>query len=353
MPKEWMTPRERWMAVLERKKPDRIPMDYWGTPEITQALQEYLNCESYPALMKRLHIDYVVGVGPYYAGPPVPQGYDVYGCKGQSVDYGTGTYWETIEYPLAKYKTVEEIDSNYTWPNPDWWDYSDIADQLVGHEEYPVVGGGSEPFLTYKNLRGQEQAMIDLVENPEVVHYCLKKLFDLAYLYTLRILERIPGKVTYCYVAEDLGGQHNLMFSPNHIREYLFPGMKRMIELAHQAGIYVFHHDDGNISKILPELIDLGIDILNPVQWRADGMEREKLKQLYGTSLIFHGAMDNQFTLPFGREEVVRQEVRDNLKILGEGGGYILAPCHNIQPNTPVENILAMYKTGFEEGFSL
>ena len=124
-----------------------------------------------------------------------------------------------------------------------------------------------------------------------------------------------------------------------------------MIELAHQAGAYVFHHDDGNITRILPELVDLGIDILNPIQWRADGMERETLKRQYGGRLVFHGAMDNQYTLPFGSVEDVCQEVRENLQILGEGGGYILAPCHNIQPNTPLENILTMYQTGYEEGF--
>ena len=193
--------------------------------------------------------------------------------------------------------------------------------------------------------------MIDLADNPEIVHYCLEKLFDLAYQNTLRILEAVPGKVTYCYVAEDLGGQHNLLFSPVHIREFLFPGMRRMIDLTHQAGAYVFHHDDGAISQILPGLVELGIDILNPIQWRADGMDRAMLKQQYGSRLVFHGGMDNQYTLPFGSVEEVRQEVRDNLSILGAGGGYILAPCHNIQPITPVENILAMYETGYEEGF--
>ena len=351
MSKELMTPRDRWQAILERKRPDRVPMDYWGTPEITQALQKHLGCETRHEMLKILHVDFVIGVGPSYVGPDLPSGVDIFGCRGRAVNYGTGEYWETVEHPLAKYQTVGEIEENYSWPSPDWWEYNGIPDQLIGFEEYPIAGGGSEPFLTYKNLRGQEQAMIDLATNPEMVHYCLEKLFDLAYRNTLRILEAIPGKVTYCYVAEDLGGQRNLMFSPAHIREFLFPGMKRMIELAHQAGAYVFHHDDGNITRILPELVDLGIDILNPIQWRADGMERETLKRQYGGRLVFHGAMDNQYTLPFGTVEDVCQEVRENLQILGEGGGYILAPCHNIQPNTPLENILTMYQTGYEEGF--
>jgi uroporphyrinogen decarboxylase len=99
-------------------------------------------------------------------------------------------------------------------------------------------------------------------------------------------------------------------------------------------------------------MIEMGIDILNPIQWRCRGMEREGLKRDFGKSVVFHGGMDNQHTLAFGSLEEVRREVRDNIRILGEGGGYILAPCHNIQAVSPPENIVAMYKTGYEEGWN-
>jgi len=186
---------------------------------------------------------------------------------------------------------------------------------------------------------------MDLVLNPEIVDYCLGKLFELAYQDTLRIFEAIPGKVDLTYVAEDMGGQDNLMFSKAHIRRFLLPGMKRMIDLAHQAGAFVFHHNDGNCRPILPDMVELGIDALNPIQWRSKGMDRAALKQDFGDRIIFHGAVDNQYTLPFGSVAEVRQEVLDNLAILGVGGGYILAPCHNIQPVSPPENIVAMYDT--------
>jgi uroporphyrinogen decarboxylase len=97
-------------------------------------------------------------------------------------------------------------------------------------------------------------------------------------------------------------------------------------------------------------MIELGIDLLNPIQWRCPGMEREGLKKDFGGRIVLHGGVDNQHTLPFGTIKEVRREVLDNLRILGEGGGYILAPCHNIQANTPPENVVAMYETGFEEG---
>ncbi|HDN67340.1 MAG: uroporphyrinogen-III decarboxylase-like protein [Candidatus Latescibacterota bacterium] len=352
MVKETMTPRERWLAVLKRQKPDRVPMDYWATREATEKLMKYLGCEDERALFERLHIDRVVTVGPKYVGPSLPKDTDVFGCRHKEMDYGTGVYSECIYHPLAQYKTLDEIKRNYRWPNPDWWDYSEIHKQVIGNEQYPIRGGGSEPFLTYKKLRGQEQAFMDLILHPEIVHYCLDKLFHLCYENTLRIYEQIPGQVMITYVAEDFGSQEGLMYSPQQIREFFIPRMKRMIDLAHQAGAYVFHHSDGAIREILPDMIEAGIDVLNPIQWRCKGMEREGLKRDFGDQVIFHGGVDNQYTLAFGSVEEVRQEVKDNLRILGEGGGYILAPCHNIQAVSPPENIVAMYETGYEYGLN-
>jgi len=347
-----MTPRERWLAVLRREKPDRIPMDYWATEEATEKLMKHLGCSSEGELYQRLHIDKVMSVEPKYVGPPIPEDADVYGVRYHNVSYNGGVYRECVFHPLAKYETVEEIEANYTWPSVDWYDYTVIPDQLRAIEEYPIRGGGSEPFLTYCQLRGLEQAYMDLIINPDIVHYCLDKLFDFCYENTLRIYEQIPGKVLLTYVAEDMGSQESLLFSPSQIHEFLLPRMKRMIDLAHQAGAYVFHHSDGAIRPIIPDMIDAGIDILNPIQWRCKGMDRAELKRDFGDKVIFHGGMDNQQTLVFGTPADVRQEGEDNLRILGAGGGYILAPCHNIQAVSPVENIVAMYEAGYELGWA-
>ena len=351
MPKETLTSRERWLAVLKREKPDRIPMDYWATGEATARLLQHLGV-SFDEMLERLHIDLPLGVGGAYQGPPVPEEQDVFGVHYRYVDYGTGAYRETTgEPPLARFESVEEIEREYTWPDPDWWDYSHLPKAVEGQEHRPILGGGSEPFLFYKLLRGEEQAFVDLIDNPEIVHYCLDKLFELAYQNTLRIFETIPGKVMITYIAEDLGGQSSLMYSPNQIREFFLPRMQRMMELTHQHGSHVFHHSDGSIRDILPDMIRTGIDVLNPIQWRCPGMEREELKRDFGDKVIFHGAVDNQQTLPFGSVQDVREEVADNIRILGNGGGYILAPCHNIQPVSPPENVVAMYEAGYELGW--
>ncbi len=345
-----MKPRERWLAVLERRRPDRVPMDYWATPEANQNLIDYLGCKDLERAFEMLHIDKVVSVSGKYVGPKVPEGEDVFGCRFKDVEYETGIYREVIHNPLAEYESLKEIKQNYEWPDPDWWDYSGVPGQIRGKEKYPIRGGGSEPFLKYKNLRGQWQAYVDLVKNPDMVHYCLDKLFNLAFDKTKSIYDRIPGEVMITYIAEDLGTQTGLLMSPRQIHEFLIPRMKRMMDLAHQEGAFVFHHSDGSVREILPDMIEAGIDVLNPVQWRCKGMDREGLNRDFGDQIIFHGAMDNQRTLPFGDVKDVRAEVADNLRLLGKDGGYILAPCHNIQANTPAENVVAMYEEGYRRG---
>ena len=352
MPKETMTPRERWLAVLNREKPDRVPMDYWATEEATARLREHFGGAGLGEILEKLHVDNPLNVGGRYVGPKLPERTDQFGLRRKDVDYGTGVYPEVVNHPLADFNSPEEIDDNYTWPSSDWYDFSHLPEQVRGNEHRIIRGGGSEPFLTYKYLRGDEQAFIDLIENPDVIHYCLGKLFGLAHERTRRIYEAIPGKVSISYVAEDLGGQTGLMYSPDQIRTFFIPHMKRMAELVHGAGAFVFTHTDGAVRKIIPDLIEMGADVLNPIQWRCAGMEREGLKRDFGDKLIFHGGMDNQQTLAFGSVEDVRQEVRDNLRILGAGGGYILAPCHNIQAVSPPENVVAMYETCYENAWT-
>jgi len=350
MPTESMTPRERWLAVLRRQTPDRVPMDIWHTEETVQKLLAYLGCD-YDAMLARLHIDIPFSVGGRFIGPQPPEGEDIWGMRYRNIDYGTGAYSEVTNHPLADFDSVDAIEANYTWPTPDWWDVSHLPELIRDQEHRCIRGGGSEPFLLYKNLRGDQQAFMDFLLNPEIVHYCMDKLFGLAYENTRRIFEAIPGKVMITYVAEDLGGQESLMYSPEHIREFLLPWMKRMMDLTRENGSHVFFHSDGSFREILPDLIACGIQVLNPIQWRCRGMEREGLKRDFGDALIFHGGVDNQHTIPFGTVDDVRNEVLDNYRILGAGGGYILAPCHNIQAVTPPENIVALYETGYEYGW--
>ena len=352
-----MAPRERWLATLNHELPDRIPADYRATPETTEKLLRHLGLEDEWALYERLHIDPIVDVSPEYVGPPLPPDTDVFGIKYTDYSYGDGSYREAIylrgevPFPFAKYSSPEEIEREYRWPDPDWWDYSNIAAQVEGKEQFVIRGGHCEPFPIYKDLRGVEQAYLDLRMNPALVHYCLDRLFELSYQRILRMYEQIPGKVIWTWVAEDFGSQEGLLISPELIREFFMPRMKRIVDLVHEGGAFAFWHSDGSVRRIIPDFVDIGMDVLDPVQWRTRDMDREELKQEFGEKLVFHGAMDNQYTLAFGTEDEVRQEVMDNIGILGRGGGYILGPCHNLQVVSPPENIVAMYETAYEHGW--
>jgi uroporphyrinogen decarboxylase len=348
-----MNTRERWLAVLERRRPDRVPMEHQATREANERLVEHMGCADLEEVLDILHVDRTVGVSGEYVGPRIPDGEDVFGCRLRDVEYATGVYNEVVHGSLAEFESVEEIEKNYRWPDPDWWDYSGIPQEVAGKEDLPIKGGGCQILMYYARLRGMWQSYVDFVRHPDIVHYCLDKLFDLSYESTRRIFEQIPGKVMMVVIGEDLGNQTGLLMSPAQIREFLMPRMQRMVDLAHDEGAYLFHHNDGAIRDILPDLVESGIDLLNPVQWRCRGMGREELKRDYGERLVFHGGMDNQQTLPFGTVEDVEREVVENMRILGRGGGYILAPCHNVQANTPPENIVAMYEKGYEESLKV
>jgi uroporphyrinogen decarboxylase len=139
--------------------------------------------------------------------------------------------------------------------------------------------------------------------------------------------------------------QTGLLIGPRVFDEYYREPIRRAIDLAHSYNLAVFHHDDGDMRRLLPRLVELGIQVLNPVQWRCGDWDLVDLKAKYGAALCFHGGIDNQGTLPFGTAEDVRREVRRIKAALGsDGTGLILAPCHNLQANTPTENIVAMYE---------
>jgi uroporphyrinogen decarboxylase len=195
-----------------------------------------------------------------------------------------------------------------------------------------------------------EQAFVDFASNHALVIYCMEKLYDFHYEKAVRTFEAAGGRIDLGSVANDMGSQIDLLYSPATIRKLFLPGIRRLAELTHQNGAAVYLHSDGAIRKALPDLIEAGVDVFNPVQWRCKGMARRELKRDFGDRLVFHGAVDNQETIPFGSVEAVRAEVKENIETLGAGGGYILAPCHAFQTVSPPENVVALYEAGWEYG---
>jgi uroporphyrinogen decarboxylase len=349
-----MTPRERWLALLDGKKPDRVPSDYWATNEVTQRLLRELKCRDRDELYGRLHIDGVDHVWPRSTVSKHPNDAqaDIWGIRYQQVSYEGGSYEEAVYHPLAGASSVEDI-QRHAWPSPDWHDWDECKAQVARLKRSSrriVQGGGYEPFLLYCRLRGMEQAMMDLVVEPDIAEAILGRLFDYHYKRNQRIFELGKGVIGLTYIAEDLGSQHGLLIGLDQIRRFILPNQKKMAELARSYGIRVFYHTDGAARDVIPDLVSVtGIDILNPIQWRCPGMEREGLVRDFGDRIVFHGAVDNQQTLAFGKPADVEREVLDNIRIFA-GARWICAPCHNLQPVSPTANIVAMYETLWANG---
>ncbi|MCG3150037.1 MAG: hypothetical protein PCFJNLEI_03504 [Verrucomicrobiae bacterium] len=338
---ETMTPRDRWLAIFAGRPTDRLPTDYWATTEFHDKLKQTLGLTDDESVWQKLGIDrpcFVTTKWKRDHHPTDPQA-DQWGIRHRAIDYGTGSYNETSHHPLAAATSVREI-HDFAWPNPDDFEISPIpatADYRI------VVGGHYEPFLLYCAMRGMELAFEDLLLEPEIAAAALGHIFDFCYELNRRIWESGNGKIDIMYLAEDLGAQTGPLFSLAHYRQFILPNQQKMAALAKKFGVRVFYHTDGAAQSFLPDLVNVvGIDLLNPLQWRCPGMERETLVRDYSRRLVFHGGIDNQHTLPFGTPDEVRQEVRDCARIF-QSSRWICAPCHNIQNVTPVANVLALY----------
>ena len=347
-----MTPRQRWLALLDGKPADRVPTDYQATEEVTARLLADLGCVDQWALRRKLHIDGRRGIDT--AWKPVRDGgdseADMWGVRYRSVSYGTGVYEEPVFMPLAEARSTADVHA-HRWPSPEDFDYAAVT-RAVEEDDgfYPIHAGQYEPFLLYGYMRGLEQSFEDLMLNPEVADAILGHIFDFYYEHNRRIFEAGQGRIDTTWVAEDLGAQSGPLMSLETYRRFLLPNQVKMAELARSFGVHVMYHTDGAARAFLPDLIDrVGIEILNPIQWRCPGMEREELVADFGRRIIFHGSIDNQQTLAFGSVDDVVQEVRQSVEIYA-GARWICAPCHNLQPVSPTENIVAMYETIHEIG---
>jgi uroporphyrinogen decarboxylase len=340
--------RERILAAIRHEPVDRLPTDIWATDEVWAKLRGALGVKDNLDVYDRLDIDGIMGIAPPYIGPACPTvdgiRYDEWGMGYRQQIYGSGSYDEQVVFPLEKARTLEELQS-FPWPSPDWYDYSRLPELAARYAGRSVQVGYTAIFYWHNRLRGLEQSLVDALVNPEMTRYLIQKVSDFKYEYHRRCFVATRGLVDTTQVTDDFGAQAGLLLSPRIFDAFYRPAIQRGIDLAKSYNLLVFHHDDGDCRKLLPRLVEMGIDLLNPVQWRCGGWDLVDLKARYGAKLCFHSAVDNQQTLPFGTPEDVRREVRMLIQTLGsDRTGFIIAPCHNLQPVSPVENIFALYE---------
>jgi uroporphyrinogen decarboxylase len=352
-----MNSKERVMMAINHQEPDRIPVDFWWSHEIRDSLLVHLGLRTEDELQEYLGSD-IRCVYPRYRGPGLKRfedgSYeDFWGVVRQPKRFGEkgaeGEYSEVIHFPLQQAKCIADLET-FRWPDPDWFDYESLAGQCERYRNYAVVLGrmGVEAqtiFIQLWFFRGLEQILVDFAENPELVKAMIGRIMAFRLEHVRRMLIAARGRADILQIADDYGSQGGLMMSPGMWREFFAPPLKALADLAHEFGMKVFLHCDGSSRAIMQDLIDLGVDILNPIQPQCAGMDPRELKEVFGKRLCFHGAVDTQSTLPFGTRNQVIAEVKERIEVMGKGGGYILAPVHTVEADVPLENVLAVYET--------
>jgi uroporphyrinogen decarboxylase len=345
-----LSSRERVRLALAHQETDRIPiaMVCSGINEPARStFQEYLRAQGQGSLNQYLDalID-IKGVGPAYQGPPLEPGTDIWGVKRKAVQYGAGAYDEIDYHPLAAVQDMDAL-AQYSWPKTDWYDYTvlpaRIAAANAGGERCIIVGNGN-PFETTWYMRGFEQIFMDLVTDPELVHGIMERVTEFYIEHFQRILVAAKGQVDLVFTADDIGGQNGLLMSLEMWEQFIKPYHKRLNAAIHEQRAKVIYHTDGGVMDAVAGLIDMGIDVLQALQFDAAGMDPAKLKANFGDRLCFEGGVSVQKTLPFGTPDQVREEVKRLIATLSQDGGYILGPSHMIQAGTPPENIHAMFE---------
>jgi uroporphyrinogen decarboxylase len=310
--------------------------------------------EALIALWDKLDIDGIVALAPPYIGPPIDTGafdaVDHWGMGYTRQEYPTGTYLEQVHWPLAEAETIADLEA-YAWPDPDWFDYDAVRAGVSRCGGRAIEAGYTAPFYYHNLLRGLERSLMDPIEKPEFARYLIGRISDFFFEYHRRLFEAAHDVIDVTQVTDDFGSQHGLMISPRMFEEYYRQPMQRGIDLARAYGITVFHHDDGDCRKLLPTFVEMGVQVLNPIQWRCGDWDLPQLKADFGSDFCFHSAVDNQRTLPFGTPQDVREEVKMVIDALAsDQTGFIIGPCHNLQAVSPTENILALYETAHEYG---
>ena len=352
-----MDSRTRVLDAIAHEEADRVPIDYWAVPEVTRRLEEELDLPDEESLLRFLGADLRYVEGPAFIGQErhaTGDGIveDLWGVKRKvmvvDTEHGPYSYKHVVESPLAGARTVADIDCYAGWPSPDWWDYSEIAAQCERHEGAAVVLKGDRLDRTAQlkpmmYLRGMEQIYMDLATNARLVDAMVDRITSYYLEYNERVFRAVRGKADIFMMGDDFGTQHGPMMSPEMWRRFFRRGFRAHVELAHRYGFRVMHHSCGSVRYLLEEFIDAGLDILQALQPRAHDMDLETLKREYGAHITFQGSIDIQRTLPFGTPADVVEEVEQRMTAAKGGGGFIIGTAHNIQNDTPTENILALF----------
>lgn len=375
-----MNSRERILTALNHKEADRVPIDFGGIQSSIhqighKALLEYLGIPGYkvpiidrmqmivepsPTIIEKFHCD----VMPLFAMPgsgwklninPVDDTFiDEWGVK---YIRPKGGYWYDLNDHPLKEGTLEEL-NNYKFPDPK--DPGRVAGlNKKAKKLYEETDKALMFFQSFAGifehsffLRGMENCYIDMVSNLKYLEILADKITEYMIDWWGSILDSAGEYVHVVQIGGDLGNQNGPLFNPKIYRKVYKPREKMLIDFLHKkaANAKVFMHSCGSIYEFLPDLIEIGVDIINPVQVSAKNMESGKLKKEFGKDLVFWGGGADVSVMTYSTVKKLEEEVRGRINDFAPGGGYVFAPIHNIQPNVPPENISTFFRAGYEFG---
>jgi uroporphyrinogen decarboxylase len=347
-----MNSRMRVLAAIEHKESDRLPITFDAEKEVIDGLMSHFGVPTREEVWRALNVDTrLVGARHHDKRIRTKNGisYDFWGIGSKEQAYSGGRYWEYCEHPLADAQSVAEVEK-YEWPTPDELSFEPIIEARQRNPDQAIIAyishGG---YFKATHLRGLEKFMQDLGENPEIAEALIQKVLE----YTLPAIKRLCCEAgdawDIYYIADDFCTARGPMISPTMFRSYIKPYLRSIADIVHSHGKKFLLHTCGSVRTLLPDVIDAGVDVLEPIQTSAEGMEVNALKRDFGAHMAFYGSIDLINVLSKGTPQEVRNEVIKNFKVLGRGGGFIVGPGHTyIQPDAPLENILAMYETALQ-----
>lgn len=350
-----MTPKERVRTTVQLQQPDRVATNMMCVAEEWHKLKKHFNVETEDEVKDLLEIDIRDMDMPDYLRYAEHMPYK--NENGQLVlwhPFGFEFFlqWNghqnTIEvcrpFPYNAVESIEDIETFDGWLNPDDFDYDSVKRFVDKHQDYALQIGWPGPFQVFSMVYDFEIMFENLYEEPELMQAMLDKYCDRSLEMYERMFEAGEGQIDLLRTCDDYGSQSSLLFGPNLFEEFFAENTKRFTDLAHKNNAFFLQHSCGAIRPIIPNLIECGVDIIEPLQ-KVAGLEPEGLKADFGDKVCFQGGIDTQHLLPEGTPEEVAEETRRFIKALNPGGGYILTASQYFQADTPVENVIAVYET--------
>lgn len=376
---ERLTSRERFNLALNHKEPDRVPIDLGSitstirTVEAYDRLKEHLGI----ALDQRIRhfadehivpdeeIIKALQVDTWYVRLNTPKTwqkgrldpYTIVDEWGVPWSKPPGSLYTSPVLPPLKNPALEEIEK-HPWPDPDEMSRFDGLRErtlrLFEETDYAIVADGLTGVGVFDmawRLRGMEDLLMDMILHPEFTEALFQRLTDFYVAIYRNYLQTVGDFIQMLIYYEDLSGQDGPLISPAMYRKYVKPCHRRIFqEIRKYTAAKLCVHICGSAWAFLDDFVELGVDVLNPVQTSARNMEPQRLKDRYGSILSFHGGIDTQRFLPRATPQEVKEEVRRMIRILGKGGGYLFTSCHSIQPDVSPQNIVALFSAAVEHG---